>query len=207
MGVETGFGSYVTAYSVLQVGSSESRGQLLAGAYWAAIMVGRFASIWVASLLSNSLFLRLSMCASAACAVFLLAFGGTEGGLWAGSLGFGLAMACVYPTTLSLVETFFPVMGRHVTCIMIGSATGEMALPFVIATLFGGSSAEHGGGEGASGGGGGDGRSPQVLMWVLALACTANAGLLYVLLALGKGVQARLALLAAAPAPAAAVAA
>jgi FHS family Na+ dependent glucose MFS transporter 1 len=189
VGTETGFGSYVTAYSVLQVGSQESRGQLLAGAYWAAIMVGRFASIWVASLISASLFLRLSMTASAVWAVFLLVAGGSDAGLWVGSIGFGLAMACVYPTTLSLVETFFPVLGRHVTCIMIGSATGEMALPFVIATLFGGSSAEDRS----------PGQSPQVLMWVVAIACALNAALLFLLLHLGKGVQARVALEAAPP--------
>lgn len=177
----------MTAYSVLHVGSSESRGQLLAGCYWAAIMVGRFASIWVASLLTPSLFLRLTMVASAICAIFLLLLGGSDTGLWVGSLGFGLAMACVYPTTLTLAESFFPIMGRHVTVIMIGSASGEMALPFVIATLFGGSKPEERTGS----------QSPQVLMWMMALACSANAAVLYLLLALGKRIQGRLALTAA----------
>jgi fucose permease len=189
--VETGYGSYVTAYSVLYVGSSESRGQLLAGGYWAAIMVGRFASIFIASHVSASLFLRASMLASAASALFLLLAGSSDTGLWLGSLVFGLAMACVYPTTLSLVESFFPVLGRHVTCIMIGSASGEMALPFVIATLFGNAeelSAQHSSSSG---------HSPQVLMWVIAVFCAINAALLYLLLAFGKQVQEKLAATAA----------
>ena len=71
---------------------------------------------------------------------------------------------------------------------MIGSATGEMALPFVIATLFGGATPEDRTGA----------QSPQVLMWVMAVFCSINAALLYLLLLLGARVQARLRLVAAA---------
>jgi FHS family Na+ dependent glucose MFS transporter 1 len=181
VGVETGFGSYVTAFSVLYNGSTEAQGQLLAGTYWGAITAGRFASIWIASLISNSLFLRASMAASAASAVFLLALGGTEGGLWVGSIAYGLAMACVYPTTLSLVESFFPLVGRHLTVIMIGSATGEMILPFIVAMLFGGTNPEERS----------QSQSPLVLMWVLSVFSLLNVGVLYILLHLGKKLQER----------------
>ena len=179
--METGFGSYVTAFSVLYNGSTEAQGQLLAGTYWGAITAGRFASIWIASLISNSLFLRASMAASAASAVFLLALGGTEGGLWVGSIAYGLAMACVYPTTLSLVESFFPLVGRHLTVIMIGSATGEMILPFIVAMLFGGTNPEERS----------QSQSPLVLMWVLSVFSLLNVGVLYILLHLGKKLQER----------------
>jgi len=186
VGVETGYGSYVTAFSVLHVGSTEAKGQLLAGAYWGAIMGGRFASIWIASWISAEVFLKGSMAASAVSAVFLLAAGGVgDAPLWLGSIAFGLSMACVYPTTLSLVETFFPILGRHVTCIMIGSATGEMALPAIIAFFFGGTEHEMDlNGEDVVKGG-----SPMVLMWVLAVFCCINFGLLLVLLRLGKNLK------------------
>jgi hypothetical protein len=59
-------------------------------------------------------------------------------------------------------------------------------------------------GLGAPGGGGGGGGSessgahtPQVLMWVMAVFCSLNVALLYLLLRLGSGVQRRLALTAA----------
>ena len=94
VGAETGFGSFVTAYAVIAVGSSEAKGQLLAGAYWGAITVGRFAAIWLAALLSPGRFLKLSIGAAAASALFLLCTWG-EGALWAGSICFGLSMACV----------------------------------------------------------------------------------------------------------------
>ena len=189
VGVETGYGSYVTAFSVLHVGSTEADGQLLAGVYWAAIMVGRFASIWIASMISADLFLKASMGASAVSAIFLLVTGGAGSiPLWLGSIAFGLSMACVYPTTLTLVDTFFPILGRHVTLIMIGSATGEMALPAIIASFFGGTvhDVDLNGQDTVKGG------SPMVLMWVLAVFCPINFALLYLLLRFGNDIKEKL---------------
>jgi FHS family Na+ dependent glucose MFS transporter 1 len=108
VGAEAGFGNFVTAYSVIALRSSEATGQLLAGAYWAAITAGRFAAIWLATLVEPSRFLKASMAGALASALFML-FAWGETALWVGSVAFGLSMACIFPTTLSLLETFFPV--------------------------------------------------------------------------------------------------
>jgi fucose permease len=174
VGAETGFGAYVTAYAVLSVGSTESHGQLLAGAYWAAITVGRFASIWIASAVRPVLFLRVSMGAAAVAMAFLLLAGGTAAGLWVGSIAFGLAMATVFPTTFSLVESFIPVLGKHATVLMIGSATGEMVLPALIALCFGdGADAVAADASTAT-----TTATPRALLWIVAAACVANVGML-----------------------------
>ncbi len=46
-------------------------------------------------------------------------------------------MACVFPTAIAYAETIFPVEGKHVTFFVLGSASGEMALPALISTFFG----------------------------------------------------------------------
>ena len=112
VGAEAGFGNFVTAYAVMAVGSSEATGQLLAGAYWAAITAGRFAAIWLAVLVEPSLFLKASMAGALLSALFMLLVGG-ETALWVGSVAFGLSMACIFPTSLSLLETYFPVSARR----------------------------------------------------------------------------------------------
>lgn len=186
VGIETGYGSYLTAFSVLYVGSTEGTGQLLAGVYWGAIMVGRFASVFVASVLTPEKFLTYSMIGSTVSSMFLLAFGGMAAPLWMGSIAFGLGLACQYPTALTLVESFFPILGRHITMIMIGSASGEMVLPAIIASLFGGTT--HGVDE-VTGADVVTGGSPYVLMWVMAVFSIVNAGLLYFLIKLGHALK------------------
>jgi FHS family Na+ dependent glucose MFS transporter 1 len=118
VGAEAGFGNFVTSYAVMAAGSSEATGQLLAGAYWAAITAGRFAAIWVATLVEPALFLKTSMVGALASAVFML-FAWGESALWFGSVAFGLSMACIFPTTLSLLDTFFPVR-----CVYFGEGRG-----------------------------------------------------------------------------------
>lgn len=176
VGAETGFGAWVTPFAVLQLGWSEARGQVVAAVYWGAIFVGRVASVWVASLLSPSAFLRASMLASAVASVAMLAWAGaSDAALWAGAVVFGLSMACVFPTTLTLAEEAFPVLGKHATVIMIGSAAGEMALPFTIALCFGGdpyAPPEVAGGWG----------SPMAMLWVVGVASVGNLAVLAVLL-------------------------
>jgi hypothetical protein len=37
---------------------------------------------------------------------------------------------------MAYAETIFPVQGKHIAAFVIGSATGEMTLPFIISSLF-----------------------------------------------------------------------
>jgi fucose permease len=189
VGAETGFGAYVTAYAVLELGSTEAHGQLLAGGFWAAITAGRFAAIWVASRLSPGAYLRASMGGSAASALLLILAGGSEAGLWVASLLFGFAMAPVFPTAISLVESYFPVLGKHATVLRVGSAAGEMVLPAIIAAAaFGGATAEEdvAGDETRTE----SAAAPRALLYVVAAACVANGALLLGVQKLGERARA-----------------
>jgi hypothetical protein len=86
-------------------------------------------------------------------------------------------------------------MGKHVTLIMVGSATGEMALPYVIATYIGevadaGNSTQAGGGVGAALADPNEGKSPLVLMVVVTVAGVGMIALLLLLIRLGHEARA-----------------
>lgn len=203
VGCETGFGGFVTAYDVIALGMTEREGQLMAGAYWAAIMVGRIAAIPISLYLPPHRYLAASMGGCVA-ACLLMLFGQTSGGaLWVGSILYGLCMACVFPTAIALAETFFPVHGGDATWFVVGSAVGEWVLPFIVSSLFGnvpGVDAaalpqSHGMEVG-----------PTILLWTITVGCVANMAVLYALIRNGSALKAALATAAAAPAAAAAAA-
>ena len=90
-------------------------------------------------------------------------------------------------------------MGKHVTLIMVGSATGEMALPYFIATYIGEVAAA--GNSSASGGNStrpgadaaadpNEGKSPIVLMVVVTAAGVGMLALLAVLIRRGRAARA-----------------
>jgi fucose permease len=178
VGAETGYAAYVTAFSVIELGSTEARGQWLTSIFWAAITAGRFASIWLSAALSPGTFLRLSMGVSALSSLILIGAARSEGGLWFFSVVFGLAMAPVFPTVLSLVESYFPVLGKYATVLMIGSAGGEMVIPAIIASSFGGAAEEAATADGAASGAA---ANPRALLFIVAAACSVNFGALFVL--------------------------
>ena len=183
VGAETGYGGFVTSYAVLQLGMTEADGQLVASAYWAAIMAGRFAAIYVSTLIKPGRYLVISVAGSLVSAVLLLLGAPwSELALWLGTLAFGVCMACIFPTAIAFAESAFPVVGAHATAFVVGSATGEVVLPFFIATLFGAAPAHGGGG----GGGGTDAApavkpgtvGPVVMLWIVLVGCAGMAGML-----------------------------
>jgi fucose permease len=187
VGCETGFGAFITSYMVVGLGRPEGESQLMTGAYWAAIMVGRFASIFVAMRFKPRDYLGASMAGCCVSAVFLLAFAGSAQAVWFFGCVYGLFMACVFPTAIAYAETVFPVQGKHVTIFVVGSATGEMLLPFIISTLFGG------GVDPATGEvvrAKGDGPGPIIVMWIVAVATCLNMITYFALVRRGTALKA-----------------
>lgn len=99
--------------------------------------------------------------------------------------------ACVFPTAIAYAETVFPVQGKHVTVFVVGSATGEMLLPFVISTLFGGAVDTTTGAVSSSN----DGKSagPIVMMWIVCVATCANMAVYALLVRRGAALSAGIA--------------
>ena len=172
VGCETGFGAFVTSYAVVALGTSEAEGQIMTGVYWGAIMVGRFASIFVAMKFPPAKYLGVSMVACCVAAVFMLIFPNSIVTLWIGAVAYGIGMACVFPTAIALAETYFPVQGKHATAFVIGAATGEMLLPFIITTLFGGTVDPETGHAGRTQGDSGPG--PIIMLWIVGVTTILN---------------------------------
>ena len=134
VGLETGFGGFIVTYDVKGPPDlSEAHGQFMSSVYWGAIAVGRGSSIWAATRFSPTQMLVVSVVGSAASAVLMLLFHAVPAVLWFGSATFGLSMACIFPTVVSLAETFMRVQGKHASVFVIGAGIGEMIIPTTIA--------------------------------------------------------------------------
>lgn len=196
VGMETGFGAFITSYAVVYLRRTEAEGQLLASGYWGAIMVGRLIAVPLSMRVKPVVNLGATMTGCIAASVVLLAGQNSIGAVWVGSILFGLFMASVFPLAISVAESFFPVEGKHATLFVIGAATGEMLLPFIVSSLFGPGldqlendplPSEHSGsGIDAPG-------SPVVLMWVMGVAAIINMGVWWLARKRGNVLHSRLA--------------
>ena len=150
-----------------------------AGAYWGSIMLGRIAAIYLSTVMTPGLYLGYSVAGCIASCGLLLVGSSQVSVIWIASILFGLFMSAIFPLALSFAEACFPVRGTHATAFIVGSATGEMLLPAVIATLFGA-------GPGESAVAIAEGTEwwtvgPNVMLWTVSIAGVVNA-LIFVLM-------------------------
>ena len=56
--------------------------------------------------------------------------------IWLSSALFGLFMASIFPTVLTLAESFIPISGKIATIFVVGASLGELALPAAAGHMF-----------------------------------------------------------------------
>jgi fucose permease len=80
--------------------------------------------------------LAVALAGGLASVLMVLVAPGALWALWAGAICAGLALAAVFPTTLSLAARHMPVRGSVNGWFFAGASLGGMVLPWVIGQLF-----------------------------------------------------------------------
>jgi MFS family permease len=149
----------------------------MTSAFWGALTAGRFVAIFVSMRVGAPKLLVAALAACALTAGALAVSPANAGVTWLFCALFGLAQASVYPTTISYLEGFFHVHGRHATVLAIGAGVGDWLLPFIITSLFGGHVTATGEAMVTDTGGPG----PAIMIYVVAVGCILNLAVLVAL--------------------------
>ena len=112
VGCETGYGSYLAAYSFYQLGFSPRQGSDVTLVYWASFSLGRFVGIFVSMHATPSLMVRVDLAACVVTLVSLFSFSRVAAVLWIGSAVYGLAVATVYPSAIAWMSEHMNVSGK-----------------------------------------------------------------------------------------------
>jgi FHS family Na+ dependent glucose MFS transporter 1 len=136
VGAEVSFGGWVFSYALALDLSSEAAAAYLTSGFWGALTVGRLLTIPLAARLRPRTLLASSLAGCLASVGIVLAWPGSLAALWLGTLGTGLSMASIFPSSFSLAERHMPITGRVSGWFLVGSSLGGMALPWLIGQLF-----------------------------------------------------------------------
>jgi len=136
VGAESSFGGWIFTYT-LETGLSEAQlAALLTSAFWGALTVGRLLSVPLAARIRPRWLIFGDLLGCALSLVIILLFPDRLVTIWIGTLGAGLAMASIFPTTLTLAERNMTVTGKVTGWFFVGAGAGGMVLPWVIGQLF-----------------------------------------------------------------------
>jgi len=139
VGAEVSFGGWAYTYATRQLGGGlivERGAAYLTSAFWGALTVGRLLGIPVAARVRPRLILLVDLLGCMASIALILVIPGSWLALWIGTLGAGLFMASIFPTTLNLAERRMALSGSINAWFFVGAALGGMILPWLIGQFF-----------------------------------------------------------------------
>ena len=137
VGIEVTYGGFVASYAVCHVGMSKSTAALLTSVYWGTFAVGRGLGVLFASLkVSPATMVVMDFFGCLAAVAILVAFPSSTVALWCGTALLGLAIASIFPATISWAELYIEISGKRASVFVVGASFGEMVIPLVTGNVF-----------------------------------------------------------------------
>lgn len=138
VGAEAGFGGWIFAYAVALDLSTETSAAYLTSAFWGALTLGRLLGIPIASRVRPYAILLADLLGCLGSAGVLLLWPHSLAATSLGTLGLGLFMASIFPTTITMAGRRIIITGQITGWFLVGASLGGMTLPWIMGQLFAG---------------------------------------------------------------------
>ncbi len=136
VGAEGSLGGWIFTYTVAMRLSSETAAAYLTSAFWGSLTAGRLLAIPLAARLRPRSVLLMDLAGCIISLGLILLWPNSLAAVWVGAIGTGLAMASIFPTTLSLAESRLHITGQVTSWFFVGASLGGMTVPWIIGQLF-----------------------------------------------------------------------
>jgi fucose permease len=136
VGVELSFSGWIYTYAVEQTKFTAAQAAYLNSGFWGAFTLGRLLSIPLAAKFRPRYLLLGELLLAIACVGLMLLWPTSGTVLWIGVCGTGLAIASIFPVTLTWAGRHMQVTGRITSWFFIGASIGAMFFPWFIGQFF-----------------------------------------------------------------------
>jgi len=163
VGAEVAFGGWVFTYTITLDLTSRTFAAYLTSAFWGTLTLGRLAAIPISARVRPRTMLLAGLLGGLVSVDLILLWPDSLAAVWLGTLGLGLSMASIFPTTLNLAERRMTITGEVMGWFFVGASIGAMFLPWLIGQWF-------------------DGIGPQMVMVIIFVDLLLALGLFFVLI-------------------------
>jgi len=139
VGVEVGYGDWLSAYSIKTGLANEQAAILLTSTYWGAFTFSRLISIPLATRLTSRKILLVDIAGSVIGLGLVFLFPSQSAILWLGTFILGFSVASLFPTMFGRVTSIFFISGSVGSIFLpwyIGRSVEELGPNFIIQVLF-----------------------------------------------------------------------
>lgn len=136
MGAELSFAAYIASYAD-DLFYSESLARVVNSVFWGGLVAGRLMAIPLAVRLSAGAMLQIDLAGLAVSAGLLLFLPGSTIALWVGTIGLGVSMASMIPSSINYASERMPITGQITALFLVGGSIGSIVLPLIVGQLYG----------------------------------------------------------------------
>ncbi len=136
VGAEVGFAGWIFTYAVEFKVSEPTTAAYLTSLFWGSLTLGRVLTIPLVARLRPDSILVSSLSGCLLSLALMLLGPRSFGAVLIGTLGLGLSMASIFPTTLTFASRRMKMSGRVTGWLILSSSAGSMLIPFLIGQVF-----------------------------------------------------------------------
>jgi fucose permease len=133
VGTEVAYGGLIYTFAVEDCLLGVAAASDLTASYWGSFALGRLLAIPLSTWFSPGLMLGCSLGVAGSAIGLIVLFSDAVWAAWVGTFIFGLGMAASFPTAFTMLSEQVDVTGKIATLVIVGSAFGEMTIPWIIA--------------------------------------------------------------------------
>ncbi|XP_047738527.1 major facilitator superfamily domain-containing protein 4A isoform X1 [Hyalella azteca] len=136
-GLQAAYGGYIYSYAVKSVADmAQNEAAVLNACFWGTFAFGRLISIGIATRITPQWMMLANMTGCFVAMVLMLSMPHDHAMLYVGTGLFGTFLSSVFPTTVSMTETYIHVTSQITSVLVMSAALGEMVFPVIIGHEF-----------------------------------------------------------------------
>ena len=162
VGAEVIFSGWIFSYAVALNLSNVTTAAYLTSTYWATLTAGRLLILPVTRRVSPLVILVGALAGCLASVGAILFWFGSGAAIWIGTVGVGLSMSAIWPSTLNLGARRTTTTGHVTSWFFVGANAGAMSLPWLVGQYF-------------------ESVGPQFMMFTIVCALTGGLATLFIL--------------------------
>jgi len=136
VGTEVSFGGWILSYYQSANPDAESASYMLNSFFYLAILIGRFLAILLAVFLRPRHQIWMFLGGAALSAALMSLLPAQPWSIWLGTVGMGLSIAAIFPTTFNYVGSKAQLSGKQNGLVWAVGSLGAIILPWVIGKTF-----------------------------------------------------------------------
>jgi len=132
VGVEIGYGDWLSAYSIRSGLADQQAALVLTSIYWGAFTVSRLISIPLAAKIEPKKILLADVVGSVVGLGMVFLYPDRLAVLWLGTVILGFSVASLFPTMMTFAEGILNMTGKVTSIFFVSGSLGSIVLPWLI---------------------------------------------------------------------------